>query len=76
MNINANSEPLRPCPFCGGTPELKDWKFAWEYGTIIKCSSCEACISEGVVGGNGWHSRAIEKWNRRIGEEDINNDVQ
>lgn len=69
MNITY-SEPLKPCPFCGGTPNLEDWKCGWEYGTIIKCGACEACISEGIVGGDGWHDRAVEKWNRRIAKEE------
>lgn len=65
-----NSENLKPCPFCGGTPALEDWKYVYEYGTTIRCTVCHACISEGVEGGNGWHDRAVAKWNRRIVEEE------
>ncbi len=63
-------EKIKPCPFCGGVPKVYDWERGYEYGTIIECASCGACISEGVEDGNGWHDRAIEKWNRRV--NDIN----
>lgn len=62
-------ENLLPCPFCGGEAKLEDWSHVWEYGTIIKCVVCGACMSEGLEDGNGWHERAVEKWNRRAQPE-------
>ena len=56
---------LKPCPFCGGKAEIEDWKIGYESGTTIICCDCKACISESVVDGDGWHYRAITKWNRR-----------
>ena len=54
-----------PCPFCGGSAELEDWKVAYENGTTIRCVRCGACISESGETGKGWHNRAVRKWNRR-----------
>lgn len=58
-------ETLEPCPHCGGRAELEDWLVGYESGTTIECVACGACVSESVVTGNGWHERAIMKWNRR-----------
>ncbi len=63
-------EELKPCPFCGGTAELEDWKIVYESGTTIRCTSCDARIIEGVEDGDGWHDRAVEKWNRRTNENE------
>lgn len=59
-------ENLEPCPHCGGRAELEDWLVGYESGTTIECVECGACVSESVVTGNGWHERAIKKWNRRL----------
>ncbi len=61
-------EKLKPCPFCGGEPELEDWTHVYESGTTIRCKDCDAHIVEGVDDGNGWHDRAVRKWNRRTVE--------
>lgn len=62
----AGDYDLKPCPHCGGRAELEDWKVAYESGTTIQCMECGACISEGVEDGDGWHKRAVKKWNRRV----------
>ena len=56
---------LKSCPFCGGEAQIEDWDVGHESGTTILCRKCCACISESVVDGDGWHDRAVEKWNRR-----------
>ena len=58
-------EVLRPCPFCGGPAAIKDEQHGYEDLTLIQCDNCGACICESVETGNGWHHRAVEKWNSR-----------
>lgn len=56
---------LKTCPFCNQLPEIKQVKFGvengWQYG--IYCPACSICI-----GWEGSEAAAIERWNRREGE--------
>ena len=58
-------DKLKPCPHCEGKAKIKDWISGYESGTTIICTECGASINEGVESGNGWHERAVSKWNRR-----------
>ena len=60
---------LELCPHCGGKADTEDWQCGYESGTTIRCTECGACVSEGVEGGDGWHERAVAKWNRRAPPE-------
>lgn len=51
-------EPLKPCPFCGGEPELWHNK-AWDY--VVRCTSCGARTRQHHENENG----AMMAWNRR-----------
>ena len=56
---------LRTCPFCGQEPALRKAKFGMEpfERYAVFCFDCAICI--------GWEdseAEAIERWNRREGE--------
>jgi Lar family restriction alleviation protein len=49
---------LKPCPFCGGEPFIKQYKDFYLYKVI--CGNC-------YVGTGGWCEKkeAVKAWNRR-----------
>lgn len=53
---------LKPCPFCGGKPEIHQTE-RWETygGYFVMCREC-------LTSGNNYSSKniAVEKWNRRV----------
>lgn len=56
---------LRPCPFCGSMPKIREAFFGMErfkrYGVV--CQQCSICI--------GWEETeetAVERWNRRAND--------
>jgi hypothetical protein len=61
---------LKPCPFCGATPELEDCRTMW----VVRCA-CGACVlgerapePEREMGREYWkrfEQSAIDAWNRR-----------
>lgn len=61
---------LKPCPFCGGKPELHDWQY-WagpmsrvrvlRYGVL--CTSCGVMFPA-----DSTKEDAIKLWNRRTSE--------
>lgn len=55
---------LKPCPFCGGDPVLKQYR---EDGLEIKCSSCYSGRQQRwMYKGRDWlEVKMIEKWNER-----------
>lgn len=62
---------LKPCPFCGGTPELiieSSFDATGLYAVAnyykIACARCFACS-----GKIGYKAIAIAAWNRRAGED-------
>ena len=60
-------DKLKPCPFCGGEAETVTIGifFDVDYSYGIKCTRCHACSSMRC----GSEKKAIEAWNRRVGEE-------
>lgn len=52
---------LKPCPFCGGEPEIVDLEDPDFQYYQIKCSKC-ACKTEARL---GFHN-ALKIWNRRV----------
>lgn len=55
-----NDIKLRPCPFCGGKPEMKITKYG---GSYVMCTKC---FCRTIDGGYGivramWNRRAKEK---------------
>ena len=52
------SDKLKPCPFCGGEPYIKQYKDFYLYKVI-----CENCYIET----GGWREKrnAVKAWNRR-----------
>jgi hypothetical protein len=65
---------LKPCPFCGGTPELVtrnvepqgDPWYGKKMETFVLCD-CGACLFDGAFHEGFWdaETRAIAAWNRR-----------
>ena len=52
------TEILRPCPFCGGEADLRQWKDgAWR----VHCKWCPAYLTRLY----GTEKEAVEGWNRR-----------
>jgi hypothetical protein len=73
------SEKLKPCPFCGGTPELVtrnvepqgDPWYGKKMETFVLCD-CGACLFDGAFHEGFWdaETRAIAAWNRRSLQRD------
>ena len=59
---------LKPCPFCGGTQQhIETYGRLWfDYGVLyaVVCL-CGARSYQSIT-----EEKAIEAWNRRVGEED------
>ncbi len=49
---------LKPCPFCGGNPELKH-SSTWDY--FVRCTGCGARTRQFHEN----HVGAVDGWNRR-----------
>jgi hypothetical protein len=70
---------LKPCPFCGGTPELVtrnvepqgDPWYGKKMETFVLCD-CGACLFDGAFHEGFWdaETRAIAAWNRRSLQRD------
>ena len=61
---------LKPCPFCGGIPDLIDCPESFNAGAVlVECQSCHA--SGPVVFGvkDDPKPHAIEVWNRRTHDQ-------
>jgi len=66
---------LKPCPFCGGVPGIRDHRTAWS----VQCYDCGAMVvgkrapePDGNEPESYWQEimlDAITLWNRRNGEK-------
>ena len=60
---------LKPCPFCGGIPEIIHIgnAFTKKRAVTIKCWGCSATQETGAIRNSlEWCEKvAIEKWNKR-----------
>lgn len=56
---------LKPCPFCGGEVAIR--RGFTQY--CIKCFYCEAVTSFDRAEDNDSVEKAIEAWNRRVGND-------
>lgn len=77
MNHEQAIEKLRPCPFCGGTPEITteehygDLLLSSEDGKAcirIRCPECKVEMYDHNYNFNAYEDRlvlAVAKWNRR-----------
>ena len=71
---------LKPCPFCGGKPEIEDYTVdepvtCFDFGFRVYCTKCNTKFSKSTRYLPGLHPeedaktiRALaERWNRRDG---------
>ncbi len=61
------AEQLKPCPFCGGKPELCDC-VSWDgrLGFYVRCNDCH--VESGRYTGAGSDRQDVtEAWNKRAG---------
>ena len=59
------ADKIKPCPFCGRQGEIKQMQFGFEKVTRFGV----VCVTCGIS--QGWffdEEDAVEKWNRRVGE--------
>ena len=61
---------LKPCPFCGGTGELKHRAFLGGSYAFIQCKQCH-CTTDGICSDTSYcaDEKAAEAWNRRADDE-------
>ena len=65
MIMGDRMEKIKPCPFCGADPEVRDWMC----GFCVSCENRECpCMPTSFV--YDTKEEAINFWNRRPGEED------
>lgn len=67
---------IKPCPFCGKTPELMSKEFFEgldkEYGRAcisVECTGCKAELNDHTSDEHNYYVRAfivVDKWNRRV----------
>lgn len=77
MTANTPNKALKPCPFCGGSPERVyrhgDERYAYADTVKYRCTSCNASSGEacgdtskgGYADNRTVERRAVEAWNRR-----------
>jgi hypothetical protein len=58
------SEKLLPCPFCGGVPELNDYRTA-PAGAWVMVHRAKGCVIAPLVDQFPTEEAAIAAWNRR-----------
>jgi hypothetical protein len=54
---------LKPCPFCGTTPNIRPWHGGGPMKRLVRCRD-ENCLVVPMVSGTT-RSRAIAAWNQR-----------
>ena len=68
---------LKPCPFCGERQSVyvthkETWGDECFYEGFVGCENCDIVLRTGEVY-DGWlvaENAAVEKWNRRVDDED------
>lgn len=64
---------LLPCPFCGGSPNVKyiGNDFTKKRSIIIQCTNCHAQRTDGAIRfGMDWLKNiSFDRWNRRVKEQ-------
>lgn len=63
---------LKPCPFCGEVLTVKDIHFANNGTYNVHCGFCEAQVGSLHKGEYGSPKEAIEAWNNRTYEPEMN----
>ena len=66
----ATKKELKPCPFCGGEAILQETGSSWCNVICDKCGAMTKCILNNCEYSS--KDKAIEAWNRRAGNENIN----
>ena len=61
---------LKPCPFCGGEAELKD--FGKEYSKYKIVCDTDGCVNYALSVTYLEKRLAIATWNKRAGEQNAN----
>ena len=59
-------EKLKPCPFCGEKPKLKE-HILYKHNYIVHCTN-DFCLVEPCTKLYPKEKQAIEAWNRRTNE--------
>ena len=57
---------LKKCPFCGGEAVIRNGNFS--FMATIACQDCDAEVR--VISEENAVAKAVEKWNRRAGEDE------
>ena len=68
MVIETMTEKLKPCPFCGGEPQLVQGYGAYSFTWYVECHG-EDCAVTPDTSGHG-RDNAIARWNRRAPQEE------
>lgn len=60
------SEPLKPCPFCGGEARISDYKTEYDTDSFwaVECSNCYAKSDTRI-----YDEQSIEAWNTRADDK-------
>ena len=65
------SDELKPCPFCGAAPQVKENHYLDGYDNVI--ISCPGCLFAGRTGHT--FEQAAEKWNSRPVEDALRAEI-
>jgi hypothetical protein len=67
--MSNKTEQLKPCPFCGGVPELitRGNEYSKKRSAEIKCGSCYTKqVTAAIYNSLDWcKEMATQKWNKR-----------
>lgn len=75
------TEELKSCPFCGGKAKFKSHEIGQHGHCYVACEDCAAyatAISWRMYDGASEEDKqlAIEAWNRRAAEEELENELK
>ena len=71
LGHNKDPEPIKRCPFCGGSGLIKTRMFdVFDVVAYVECADCKARTNS-VPAGVKYTAidKAVELWNRRVGED-------